>query len=534
MAEFNFQALLKFLDHADNEQLSLSEYLNTRGYPDTYNGLVVRVGFGKGNKARVPWVAFIGFGQVVTNGIYPVFLYYRSQSTLVLAYGLSSWNQADTNWNFEQIPLTIKEYFKQKKLENPKVFKDSYVYRAYHISPDDNNYGLNEQSVFSDLEMITMQFKERFSDKVLDDPQPPKQKPPKHNTMHSIIKTKPFVLLAGISGTGKTRLVKELAYQFCPKQLQSDQSPGNYQLIKVKPNWHDSSDLIGYESRINKPQYIVTDFIRFIVKAWHYPETPFFLCLDEMNLAPVEQYFAEYLSILETRFMKDGKLRSESFVSASVFNKYDREGIWDELEVKNNDIKNQFKEIGLTMPGNLIVMGTVNMDETTFSFSRKVLDRAMSLEINNIDLSLGLDKSADIWNYLPTPFDPSLVIPEFTHGYQVADMIGNFKNQIIGYLNEINGKLENTPFKVAYRVRDEFLIFAYNCSKENPDSTLDTILDEMTLIKILPRIEGDEDKTDVLEGLIGVFDRHKLVRSEAKADLMNRLRAANHYTSFWT
>ncbi|HPV15272.1 MAG TPA: AAA family ATPase [Candidatus Cloacimonadota bacterium] len=470
----------------------------------------------------------------MTKGIYPVYLYYRAQHTLVLAYGVSSSKQADANWNFEQIPLTIKEYFKQENIENPKVYKESYVYRAYPISPNANNYGLNEQAVLDDLENITMQFKERFSGKTTDDLKPQTQKPTKHNTLFAIIKTKPFILLAGLSGTGKTRLVKELAYLFCPKQLQSDQSPGNYQLIKVKPNWHDSSDLIGYESRINKPQYIITDFIRFIAKAWLHPESPFFLCLDEMNLAPVEQYFAEYLSILETRFWQEDKLRSESFVSPSIFNKYDEDEFWEELQVENDDIKMQFKEIGLTMPRNLIVMGTVNMDETTFSFSRKVLDRAMSLEINEIDLSLGLDDSANIWKYPETPYDADLVIPNYTHGYHVADKIGSLKDEIIKYLNEVNNELENTPFKVAYRVRDEFLLFAYNYKLSNSEANINTVLDEMTLIKILPRIEGDEDKTDVLEGLIEVFTQYSLDKSIAKANLMNELRTANHYTSFWT
>ena len=290
-----------------------------------------------------------------------------------------------------------------------------------------------------------MQFKERFSGKTTDDLKPQTQKPTKHNTLFAIIKTKPFILLAGLSGTGKTRLVKELAYLFCPKQLQSDQSPGNYQLIKVKPNWHDSSDLIGYESRINKPQYIITDFIRFIAKAWLHPESPFFLCLDEMNLAPVEQYFAEYLSILETRFWQEDKLRSESFVSPSIFNKYDEDEFWEELQVENDDIKMQFKEIGLTMPRNLIVMGTVNMDETTFSFSRKVLIGNVT-EINEIDLS-------SVWTIAPTSGNIQkhrmtlMVIPNYTHGYHVADKIGSLKDEIIKYLNEVNNELENTRLK---------------------------------------------------------------------------------------
>ena len=123
------------------------------------------------------------------------------------------------------------------------------------------------------------------------------------------IRAKPFILLAGISGTGKTRLVRQLAQGSCPSKgalAATPGMPGNYKSIPVRPNWHDSTELMGYITRItnNKiPQYVKTEFIQFLADAWLYEEEgiPFFLCLDEMNLAPVEQYFAEYLSVIETR-----------------------------------------------------------------------------------------------------------------------------------------------------------------------------------------------------------------------------------------
>ena len=117
------------------------------------------------------------------------------------------------------------------------------------------------------------------------------------------IKTKPFLLLAGISGTGKSRIVREFAFKSCPKCLQDKDgtTPGNYCMIEVKPNWHDSTELLGYYSRLGKAGYQFTKFVKFLVKAKMFPTVPFFVCLDEMNLAPVEQYFAEILSILETR-----------------------------------------------------------------------------------------------------------------------------------------------------------------------------------------------------------------------------------------
>lgn len=118
------------------------------------------------------------------------------------------------------------------------------------------------------------------------------------------IKSKPFLLLAGISGTGKSRIVRELA-RACWEEGTDEykaQKPKNFQMVQVKPNWHDSSDLIGYVSRVSgKAEYVAGEFLKFIAKAWEDTETPYFLCLDEMNLAPVEQYFAEYLSVIESR-----------------------------------------------------------------------------------------------------------------------------------------------------------------------------------------------------------------------------------------
>lgn len=362
------------------------------------------------------------------------------------------------------------------------------------------------------------------------------------------IKTKPFVILAGLSGTGKSRLVRTLAYQFNNidnDKTQGKNPPTNFQLIKVKPNWHDSSELLGYESRISgKDRFVATDFIRFIVKAWQYPDTPFFLCLDEMNLAPVEQYFAEYLSVLETRRVTNGRVNTDAIISGKLFTKYaDKDNgvdptyeLWKELELSDFEIQNELKANGLGLPSNLIVMGTVNMDETTHSFSRKVLDRAMTIEMNDIDLSEGLSANADDWNYPEEPLQSELVLSEKTQGTEVFAELSTTGTEIITYLDLLNTVLEGSPFKIAYRVRDEFLLFAFNYSllEIKPDDWLHNVLDEMTLMKILPRIEGDEDRTKLLDDLINIFQEKNLSKSLNKATEMANRRRLSHYTSFWS
>ena len=313
------------------------------------------------------------------------------------------------------------------------------------------------------------------------------------------IKSKPFLLLAGISGTGKSRIVRELAracWEADSEEYKS-QKPKNFAMIQVKPNWHDSSELIGYVSRVSgEPVYVAGDFLKFIAKAWENLDVPHFLCLDEMNLAPVEQYFAEYLSVIESRKNIDGEIVTDAIIEKCA------EQWYFDLTAKlttNDDVRTHFMNEGITIPKNLIVVGTVNMDETTFSFSRKVLDRAMTIEMNEVDLEGGLDKKYESIGKLG---EAELI------GYAVegVDVYADNKevcDTAISYLKTINDKLEGTPFKVAYRTRNEFLLYVVNNLPYNKDENGEDIpqemviaraLDEITNMKILSRIEGDETK----------------------------------------
>jgi len=347
------------------------------------------------------------------------------------------------------------------------------------------------------------------------------------------IKTKPFILLAGISGTGKSRLVRTLAYKTCDKeQLRKDQKkPGNFELIPVRPNWHDSSELMGYVSRINGEKYITTSFLQFIAKAWKNTDVPFFLCLDEMNLAPVEQYFAEYLSIIETRQVQNEKLVTDFLISKASFENQELyTQLLKDLELNDNPLFND----GISIPSNLVVIGTVNMDETTHSFSRKVLDRAMTFEMNNVDLTTGLENSKNDWSYPETFITSNEVLGEYTSGAEVVSEFAESK-KVIDFLINLNTELEGTPFKIAYRVRDEFLIYCYYASLNQVDENwLTNALDEMTSMKILSRIEGDETKTgSVLRNLQRVLTAD-YKKSNAKLKEMETRLLTSGYTSFWS
>lgn len=362
------------------------------------------------------------------------------------------------------------------------------------------------------------------------------------------IKTKPFVLLAGISGIGKSWLVRSLAYKTCAdKRLQDKEKPGNFELIKVRPNWHDSSELIGYtvhESGVLR--YTVTAFLRFLVKAWRYPHVPFFVCFDEMNLAKVEQYFAEFLSILETRRFCEGELYSDAYISGENIRLYGTEDLlfWEKLGLEKKDLLcQQFCTSGITLPPNLIVMGTVNMDETTHVFSRKVLDRAMTIEMNEVDMSKGLlipedDQHEDDWQYPSVYFGANLLsstLHSANDAYNIDEMRGR---KIIQELEMLNELLSDSPFKFAYRVRNEILIYCAYCLKletdtRRLDTCLDICLDEMIMMKILSRIEGNEKKCEsVIKRLLKKISR-KFPHSGRKLEQMLTLLNNNGYTSFW-
>lgn len=365
------------------------------------------------------------------------------------------------------------------------------------------------------------------------------------------IKSKPFLLLAGISGTGKSRIVRELARACWDEGTEeyNAQKPKNFQMVQVKPNWHDSSDLIGYVSRVSgKAEYVAGDFLRFVAKAWEDKDTPYFLCLDEMNLAPVEQYFAEYLSVVESRKShEDGTVTTDP-----ILEKVDEEWYFNLTASLTTDenVRKQFNESGICIPQNLIVVGTVNMDETTFSFSRKVLDRAMTIEMNEVDLHGGLTERNEQIGKL----GKAELVGKAVEGVDVYADNKDVCEKVLTYLDAVNAVLNGTPFKVAYRTRNEFLLYVVNnlpYNKDENDTELEPgyvvarALDEITSMKVLSRIEGDDTKVSddfldrlsktIEEGLKGVSGEEHTITSISLAKLKEmKAKLASGYTSFWS
>ncbi|MGC9552197.1 McrB family protein [Vibrio metoecus] len=351
---------------------------------------------------------------------------------------------------------------------------------------------------------------------------------------------KPFLLLAGISGTGKTRFVR--------KQAETrGQLSSTYCLTSVRPDWHEPSDLLGYVSRLGgHAEYITTDVLTFMAQAWRAiadnenlniecvdsdgqgkrlvvsgeaealeDVPPYWLCLDEMNLAPVEQYFADYLSVLETReWCWDGgdsfryscdALLKPSFIQLNgengveqAYNTKLRESL-KLADSKYDDLWHCFCEYGLPIPFNLIVAGTVNMDETTHGFSRKVIDRAMSFDFgeffpNEIDEFFEGDqkKSANTLSY------PILSHVRKIEEFNAVDADSD-ASKTKAFFKAINNVLKNTPFELAFRAFNE-LCLSVICFAPKTDTELAAVFDDYLMCKVLPRIEGDEDKVRTSQG----------------------------------
>ena len=379
------------------------------------------------------------------------------------------------------------------------------------------------------------------------------------------LRTKPFMLLAGISGTGKSRIVRKLAQATTTQEYENEENrwkdnrPENFELIQVKPNWHNSMDVVGFYSNISR-KYEFTPFVEFIVKAWQHKETPYFLCLDEMNLAPVEEYFAEFLSAIESRSTDEKGDYITDPIIKPFKNFGEKEGksmliqlLGDADPIDKNPIAVHFYEKGLTLPPNLMVMGTVNMDETTFSFSRKVLDRAMSVEMNEVDYDKFLSGESERFPLLTDMNE--LLVNRPQRAAEVTEEIES--DMVIAYLKDVNTLMEGTPFKLGYRAANEAMLYVAACKKfAGSGYALANALDEFTLMKILSRIEGDDSRlgiadddpriatlgieaseqhTSLLTCLKAIVYKHigASCETEKKIDQMCNTLEREHFVSYW-
>jgi hypothetical protein len=280
------------------------------------------------------------------------------------------------------------------------------------------------------------------------------------------LRTKPFVILAGVSGTGKSQLPKRVA----------EATGSQFERVPVRPDWTDSSDVLGYVDLQSK--FRPGGVLRFAKAARELPNHHHVCLLDEMNLARVEQYFAEMLSGIEDR-------APDAFGGFSA-----PQLLGQSLAVDDGD----WMTVGWS--ANLAIVGTVNMDESTHGFSRKVLDRAFTLEMSDVDLSLWEASAAAAT--APEPWPASAWFPR---ALRLSDLRGLQADErkavedVIAKLIELNAILTQAQVQVGYRVRDEvalFVLHARDIAAAFTTASGQTVepLDLALHMKILPRLAG--------------------------------------------
>ncbi|WP_296013086.1 hypothetical protein [uncultured Treponema sp.] len=323
---------------------------------------------------------------------------------------------------------------------------------------------------------------------------------------------KPFAILAGNSGTGKTKIALDFASWF---EKKTDSGITNSLIIPVGADWTDNTKILGYFNPLannENGEYVKSAVLNFIETANANPQIPFFLILDEMNLSHVERYFSDFLSAMESKKPIP-------------------------LYKKNSGCECSIEE-SIYLPENLFVTGTVNIDETTYMFSPKVLDRANVIEFSpeKEDILKCFSENIYIKDISPAPGGMAESFVALAEKIRNSEQEPNeeLKTNCKNILGELYDILKPSGFEFAYRTAKEIML--YYCAAKNLDSEISTmkILDEQIVQKILPKIHGNKKQIgEMLAKLKAKLSEHEeFILSQAKVQSMIEKLERFQYTSF--
>ena len=382
----------------------------------------------------------------------------------------------------------VNEYYKEN-IEIKTILGERYLYM------------IKEKFEFKDLpEVLKTDFARRYITSLL---------------------AKPFVILTGNSGTGKTRISKQFAEYL---EWESDEGKKNWVIIPVGADWTDNTKILGYYNPLAEDgngKYEKTKIVELIEEANRHKEIPYFVILDEMNLSHVERYFSDFLSHMET---PDTPFELEGYTRR------------------------------LDYPENMFVVGTVNIDETTYMFSPKVLDRANVIEFKpqKEDVFKVFSAAGTVGKMVPVNDGSAqaflklakeirtgkfAVDEDLTHYYTDVDgdFTGSNLDYVEGVFSDIYEIVQKYDFEFAFRTVKEirnYIAAAYELL-EKTEFDLNKIIDEQLLQKILPKIHGNKKEIgQMLEELTGLCDKYSLVLSKKKIEQMKGKLAKVQYASF--
>ncbi|MBO4640039.1 MAG: hypothetical protein J5710_09820 [Treponema sp.] len=312
--------------------------------------------------------------------------------------------------------------------------------------------------------------------------------------------SKQFVILTGNSGTGKTRIATELATYLGKidsdnqKTIYGKENIVNKLIVPVGADWTDNTKILGFYNPLEK-EYQSTPILDFILLARKNPNIPFFLILDEMNLSYVERYFSDFLSAME---------------SGEPIPLY-KKSVEDNSAIPEN----------VVLPDNLFVTGTVNIDETTYMFSSKVLDRANVIEF--------IPEPKDILNNFAEESSKDEILPkddgsaegflDLSRAVRKTKKISNEAAITKNMMEGIIAILSNSDFEFAFRTSKEIRLYinaaeqlAKNASKTLEEKDYINLIDEQLVQKILPKIHGNRNQIGLLLKNLYDFCNSKTVK----------------------
>lgn len=479
------------------------------------NFLNIKGSLGQGSNTNYPWIGIfdkrVSLGA--TNGFYVVLLFSDDFEDLYLTLNqgstIQSSEQVEAYRNFVfslysqvdgfekgRIPeggLVKKKYGSGAK--NGKKYEETNIYyRKYSIN------SLDEYDFLKHLKIITniyLDCAEKYSNK---ETKPSSTSPIKQNLSENFFQllinaleysgirinskliakftcsllTKPFVILTGLSGSGKTKLAQAFAMWICEDDNQ-------YCMVPVGADWTNREPLLGFPNALKQNDYVKPDnkVLDLIIEANNNHNRPYFLILDEMNLSHVERYFADFLSVME----------SKEKIS---------------LHSGNSEWNGVPSEIGV--PKNLFIVGTVNIDETTYMFSPKVLDRASVIEFRvtkeEMEEYLQNNSVVNLENLKAEGSDLAQSFIAIAKDMSLeADDAGQLNTTLLKFFSE----LKKSGAEFGYRSASEIVRFASVIKKLEAGWTSDEIIDAAIMQKLLPKVHGSRRKLEPILKTLGSF-----------------------------
>lgn len=483
--------------------------------------LSVSASIGQGNWAEIPWIALLDPRETdsTQRGIYPVFLFRSDMGGvyLTLAQGITAPSaqgriemRRHLRATAEQVRPLINNRLRERDFtansdvhlgtgSKAQGYRESViVHKFYPVdsvpTDDDILEDLDALLELADAAIVRRRedtsvaqvniaeivraFREMVDSSGLRIPQRP------HDRVRAFlaaIATKPFVILTGMSGSGKTQLAMCLG-EWCGKGPNGDRSL----VVPVRPDWTGPEALFGYEDALRpsvaaEAAWYVPKTLEFLLAAGQEPDMPYVLILDEMNLAHVERYFSDFLSGVESR----------KRVLPNLQRGADNE--WRRAQNASTEVP---------LPRNLIVIGTVNVDETTYQFSPKVLDRATTFEMRT--------RTDELSDQIARPTSTPPAEPSLLKGLSIlmADdewpKLTTLGESVADHLRTLHIGLSKTDDEFGLRLFYESLRFAGALELCGVASSHE-LLDHLVLLKILPRIHGSRRRVEPVLQRIGAF-----------------------------